>query len=177
MQQFEREIDANEAQRMADVNLVELRDEVFRSESSQMSLFALTVDEILQSHGVTPAKMESWHRAGILTLDPTSASPLGPGEQAEVEFLATLAASGQTIESAHVILEGLDAPYRYSVSALVYDFSSRRWLSRQEPEAAEAIHFAAELANEESGPELLVEMGRAALDRLAARVAPKGDDV
>ena len=152
--------------------LVFLTSAVPRVDSNQLTLFTVTPDQVLADEGVRLVEMQRLYEAGVLATDPAGDSPLESGGEAEMRFLATLVAAGLDLPMIRSLVADLEPPYELEIRSMVYDFSSRTWLSHRDPEVDELIDLAVEQASAKEEPAHLVALGQAALDALAERAVP-----
>lgn len=94
---------------------------------TQMSLFTVTLDELVEQTGVSEPEMREWHAAGLLSFSPDDAVRFEPFDVAELLFLAALMRSGLGRPQIDALLAGLPKPYRYDPESTGYNFHTRRW--------------------------------------------------
>ena len=107
---------------------------------TQLSLFTISLEELVEQSGVTEQDMEQWHRDGLLSFSPEESVRFEPFDVAEICFVAALVRSGLTREQIAELLHGLPKPYRYDPEMTAYNFFTRRWQQIPEPVETDFDH-------------------------------------
>lgn len=159
-----------------DSNVVRVGPRLPRVNSAQMTLFPKRTPDVVVEAGVRAVDVDRLYDAGLLSFDPRQSDPLGPFEEVELRFLASLLRAGCDLPMVRALLADLDPPYHYDVGAMVYDFAGGRWLGMEHLGADEAADLAIERAVEEDDTQALARLGHAAIDALLERANIEEED-
>ncbi len=152
-----------------DSNVVRVGPRLPRMNAAQMTLFPSRVTDLLAETGVRVVDVDRLYDAGLLSFDPRQSVVLGPTEEVELRFLASLVRAGCDLSMVRALLADLEPPYHYDVGAMGYDFASGRWLGIERVGADEAARLALERAEEEDEPRVFARLGHAVIDALLER--------
>lgn len=115
--------------------------ESVRIPAAQLALLQpYRVHHVLERHGQARYVAEHLFYKGLLSFDPNEVVWLTPAQEAELDFLCGVA-NVVGLRGIDGLLEGLTAPYAFPLSELVFDFTTRAWLVREQ--LAEEVDHAA----------------------------------
>lgn len=101
-----------------------------RVPSAQLALLQpYRVEHVLERHGQARYVAEHLHYQGLLSFDPNEVYWLTPAQEAELDFLCGIA-KVVGLRGIDGVLEGLERPFAFRLSELVFDFSTATWRVR-----------------------------------------------
>ena len=112
--------------------------ESVRVPASQLALLQpYRVDHVLERHGQARYIARHLFYKNLLSFDPDDVFWLSPAQEAELDFLCGVA-KRIGLRGIEGVLEGLEAPYAFRLSEVVYDFVSGAWRLRNDEEFSHA---------------------------------------
>lgn len=97
------------------------------AERGQLTLFDLSLDDLISGSEKTEAELMEWRRVGLLSFAP---DPLGKYRQHhsdEVRFISEVIDMTGSVKETQEILAGLEPPYAYDVNTTFYHLGNRQW--------------------------------------------------
>ncbi|MCB9694502.1 MAG: hypothetical protein H6736_22050 [Alphaproteobacteria bacterium] len=115
--------------------------ESVRVPAAQLALLQpYRVDHVLERHGQARYVAENLFYRGILSFDPNEVFQLTPAQEVELDFLCGIA-KVIGLRGIEGVLDGLERPYAFPLSELVFDFTTGSFVVRAE--LAAEVHDAA----------------------------------
>lgn len=109
-----------------------------RVPASQLALLQpYRVDHVLERHGQARYVARHLFYKQLLSFDPDDVLWLSPAQEAELDFLCGVA-KRIGLRGIEGVLVGLEMPFAYRLSELVYDFASGTWQLRRREEVSHA---------------------------------------